>query len=34
MSKEIITFGDTEIGKHKFLHYKILLLEDEGTDNV
>ena len=35
MVKEIITFGDTEIKKRKFLHCKYLtLLQDVDIDNI
>ena len=35
MGKEIITFGDTEIEKHKFHHYKSPIpLEDVDIKNV
>ena len=35
MSKEIITFGDIEIEKHKFNRYKNqLFLNDVDIDNI
>ena len=35
MIKEIITFGDTEIKKRKFLHCKyLILLKDVDIDNI
>ena len=35
MSKKIITFGDIEIGKHKFHYSKdLILLEDVDIDNI
>ena len=34
MDKEILTFGDTEIEKHKFHRYKVqFFLEDVDIDN-
>ena len=33
MNKEIITFDDIEIGKHKFCHYKkLILMHDADID--
>ena len=35
MDNEIITFGETEVGKHKFHPYKSpILLEDGNIDNI